>query len=156
MVRDPVLLFLAGLVFLLVPAAIALVVLYDERQEQQSAPGLPPLPSEAVLLEHLRTFDTALVTPRLAQIYQARPMPRSGLLAVYGVYEQELLVYRLALARPDSTCSTCGDSGGRLVGVFLSPAEVRLQGLVSLAGEKIEKDTFDPASLLAQLQEVLP
>lgn len=83
-------------------------------------------------------------------------MPRSGLLAVYEVYTQGLLVYRLALVRTDSTCSTCGDPGGRLVGMFLSPTEVRLQGLVSLAGEEIEKEPFDPAPLLAQLQGVLP
>jgi hypothetical protein len=154
--REPALFLLAGLTLLLVPAAIALVVLYDERQGQQGVPALPPLPSEAALLAHIHAFDTALVTPRLAQIYQARPMLRSGLLAVYGIYDQEQLVHRLALVRTDSTCSTCGDPGGRLLGVFLSPTEVRMQGLVSLAGEKVEKDAFDPALMLTQLQGILP
>ena len=137
----------SGLILLLIPAIIMLIGLYEKSLNPE--PSLPSIPPKEVLLLHLAAFDSTASTFHLKEVYQATPLPRSGVLSAYSVLtDDEALAYRLLIIRHDIACATCRDL---LIGILIEPREDRVAAILSLESWELADDPFDPTAFFAQL-----
>ena len=139
----------SGLILLLVPTIIMLIGLYEKALSPQAPIAPVPPPPNEVVLHSLSKFDPTSSTFRLKEVYQAVPVPRSGVLSAYKVLKgHETLAYRLVLVRHDIACATCRDL---LVGILLAPGEDRVEAVLPLVPWELADGRFDPTPFFSQL-----
>ena len=145
--KHPLYWIYSGLILLLIPAIIILIGLYEKSLSPQSP--LPPIPPKEVVLHHLATFDSTASALHLKEVYQAVPVPRSGVLSAYRVVtDDEALAYKLVVVRHDIACPTCRDL---LVGILIEPREDRVVDILPLASWELADGPFAPTAFFAQL-----
>ena len=145
--KHPLYWIYSGLILLSIPVLIMLVGLYEKSLSPQ--PALPPVPPQEVVLRHLAAFDSTASALHLKEVYQAVPAPRSGVLSAYRVLmDDEMLAYRLVIARHDIACATCRDL---LVGLLIEPIQDRVAAVWSLESWELAEGRFDPTAFFAQL-----
>ena len=145
-IRKPAVLISCGLILGLTGGVAFLLHLYSEASARRFDPALP---SATQLLAATRQFDPSLASPDLQLIHQARPQPRSGLLRLYRVSDNDRPVYDLALVRHDIACGTCRDL---LAAVYLTASTREIAGVAPLEAWEKESGSFDPEAFLAQLE----
>ena len=141
--RIPILLgTILGILLLL---AVGLLMLYNKRA--MPVPGLPEIPSEQDIALRLEAFNTAWTDIKMQEVFAARPEPRSGVLIVYSVHNNEQKMFYLAAVRHDISCTTCRDL---LLGVLLDPNTNKILGMLPLSPWELETGTYDPTVFLSQ------
>ena len=145
--KHPLYWIYSGLILLLIPAIILLMGLYEKSLSPESP--LPSIPPEEVMLLRLAEFDSTASALHLTEVYQAVPVPRSGVLSAYRVLTaDEALAYKLVVVRHDIACATCRDL---LVGILIGPKEDRVAGVLPLESWELADGPFDPTAFFAQL-----
>ena len=124
--RKPAVLISCGLILGLTGGVAVLLHLYSRASSRHFDPALLALPSTTQLLASIRQFDPSLASPDLQLIHEARPQPRSGLLRLYRVSDNDRPVYTLALVRHDIACGTCRDL---LAAVYLDASTKEIAGV---------------------------
>ena len=145
--KHPLYWIYSGLILLSIPTIIMLMGLYEKSLSPESP--LPSIPPKEVVLHRLAAFDSTASALHLKEVYQAGPVPRSGVLSAYRVLtDDEVLAYRLVVVRHDIACATCRDLQ---VGILLAPREDRVAGVLPLASWELADGRFDPTAFFAQL-----
>ena len=85
--------------------AVSLLALYQQRSTRHL--DLPEHPAKRVIVTKIFATVPTWKDVGLQDIYFAHPEPRSGVLAVYSVYDMKLLAGKLAVVRHDIVCTTC-------------------------------------------------
>ena len=143
--RIPILLgALLGIVLLL---AVGLLMLYQKRA--MPVAGLPEVPSKQEIASRLEAFNAAWTDIKIQEIFVVRPEPRSGVLVVYSVHNNEKEMCYLAAVRHDISCTTCRDL---LLGVLLDPNTNKILGMLPLSPWELETGTYDPTVFLSQFK----
>ena len=143
--RIPILLgALLGIVLLL---AVGLLMLYQKRA--MPVAGLPEVPSKQEIASRLEVFNVAYKDIKIQEIFAARPEPRSGVLVVYSVHNNEQKTFYLAAVRHDISCTTCRDL---LLGVLFDPNTNKILGILPLLPWELETGTYDPTVFLSQFK----
>ena len=143
--RIPILLgALLGIVLLL---AVGLLMLYQKRA--MPVAGLPEVPSKQEIASRLEVFNAAYKDIKIQEIFAARPEPRSGVLVVYSVHNNEQKTFYLAAVRHDISCTTCRDL---LLGVLFDPNTNKILGILPLLPWELETGTYDPTVFLSQFK----
>ena len=141
--RIPILLgTILGILLLL---AVGLLMLYNKRA--MPVAGLPEVPSKQEISSRLEAFNAAWTDVKMQEIFVARPEPRSGVLVVYSVHNNEQKMFYLAAVRHDISCTTCRDL---LLGVLFGPNTNKILGILPLASWELETGTYDPTVFLSQ------
>ena len=143
--RIPILLgALLGIVLLL---AVGLLMLYQKRA--MPVAGLPEVPSKQEIASRLEAFNAAWTDIKIQEIFVVRPEPRSGVLVVYSVHNNEQKTFYLAAVRHDISCTTCRDL---LLGVLFDPNTNKILGILPLLPWELETGTYDPTVFLSQFK----
>ncbi len=127
--------------------AVSLLVLYQQRSTRHL--DLPELPTKRVIVAKIFAAVPAWKDVGLQDIYFAHPEPRSGVLAVYSVYDMKQLVGKLAVVRHDIACTTCKDL---LLGILFDPVTHRVLRIFPLESWELETGVYDPTSFLDQFR----
>lgn len=135
---------LLGILLLL---AVGLLMLYQKRI--MPVAGLPEIPSKQDIESHLEAFNAAWTDVKMQEVFAARPEPRSGVLAVYSVHNNEQKMFYLAAVRHDISCTTCRDL---LLGVLFAPNTNKILGILPLSPWELETGTYDPTVFLSQFK----
>ena len=144
--RIPIL--LSALLGTLLLLAVGLLMLYNKRA--MPVAGLPEVPSKQNIASHLEALNAAWTDVKIQEIFVARPEPRSGVLVVYSVHNNnEQKTFYLAAVRHDISCTTCRDL---LLGVLLDPNTNKILGILPLASWELETGTYDPTVFLSQFK----
>ena len=141
--RIPIL--LGALLGILLLLAVGLLMLYNKRA--MPVAGLPEVPSKQDIASRLEVFNTAWTDIKMQEVFAARPEPRSGVLAVYSVHNNEQKMFYLAAVRHDISCTTCRDL---LLGVLFGPNTNKILGMLPLSPWELETGTYDPTVFLSQ------
>ncbi|MCE2441187.1 MAG: FMN-binding protein [Candidatus Latescibacteria bacterium] len=136
---------LAVLIVILALVAASLIFVYHTNGT--STEGLPASPKRKALVSHISAFRSEWKDIEIRDFFEARPEPRSGVLAVHSVYNGDKLVGRLATVRHDIICSTCSDL---LLGVLYDPASYRILEVLPLEPWHLEAGAYDPEHFLRQ------
>ena len=145
--KHPLYWIYSGLILLLIPAIIMLIGVYEKGLSLESP--LPSIPPKEIMLLRLAEFDSTASALHLKEVYQATPAPRSGVLSAYRVLtDDEVLAYRLVVARHDIACASCLDL---LVGILIEPKGDRVAAVFPLESWELADGRFDPTDFFAQL-----
>ena len=147
--KRPVVWITCGLILGLSGGVAVLLHLYSQASARHFDQAFPTLPSATQLLATTRQFDPSLASIDLQLIHKTRPLPRSGLLLLYRVLEEDRPIYDLAVVRHDIACGTCRDL---LAAVFLTASTREIAGVAPLEAWEKESGSFDPDAFLAQLK----
>ena len=143
--RIPILLgALFGILLLL---AVGLLMLYNKRA--MPVTGLPEIPPKQAIALRLEVFNAAYKDVKLQEVFVARPEPRSGVLAVYSIHQNEQKMFYLAAVRHDISCTTCRDL---LLGVLFDPSKNKILGMLPLSSWELATGTYDPTVFLLQFK----
>ncbi|MYD59824.1 MAG: hypothetical protein F4W91_02165 [Gemmatimonadetes bacterium] len=143
--RIPIL--LGALLGILLLLAVGLLILYQKRT--MPVAGLPEVPSKQEIALRLEAFNAAYKDIKMQEVFVARPEPRSGVLAVYSVHNNEQRTFYLAAVRHDISCTTCRDL---LLGVLFDLNTNKILGILPLASWELETGTYDPTVFLSQFK----
>ena len=141
--RIPIL--LGALLGILLLLAAGLLMLYNKRA--MPVAGLPEAPLKQDIASHLEAFNAAWTDIKIQEVFAARPEPRSGVLAVYSVHNNEQETFYFAAVRHDISCTTCRDL---LLGVLFAPNTKKIFGILPLSPWELETGTYDPTVFLSQ------
>lgn len=143
--RIPIL--LGTLLGILLLFALGLLMLYNKRA--MPVAGLPEVPSIQEIASRLEAFNAVYKDIQMQEAFVARPEPRSGVLAVYSVHNNEQRTFYLAAMRHDISCTTCRDL---LLGVLFDPSTDKILGILPLSPWELETGTYDPTVFLSQFK----
>ncbi len=143
--RIPIL--LGALLGILLLLAVGLLMLYNKRAIPVA--GLPEIPSKPEIASRLEAFNAAYKDVKIQEVFVARPEPRSGVLVVYSVYNNEQEMFYLAAVRHDISCTTCRDL---LLGVLFDPNTNKILGIFPISPWELETGTYDPTVFLSQFK----
>ncbi|MCY3684178.1 MAG: FMN-binding protein [Gemmatimonadetes bacterium] len=143
--RIPIL--LGALLGILLLLAAGLLMLYNKRA--MPVAGLPEVPSKQDIASRLEAFNAAWTDVKMQEIFVARPEPRSGVLVVYSIHNNEQKTFYLAAVRHDISCTTCRDL---LLGVLLDPNTNKILGILPLSPWELETGNYDPTVFLSQFK----
>ena len=143
--RIPIL--FGALLGILLLLATGLLILYQKRT--MPVAGLPEVPSKQEIASRLEAFNAAYKDIKMQEVFVARPEPRSGVLAVYSIHNNEQKLCDLAAVRHDISCTTCKDL---LLGVLTDPNTNKILGILPLAPWELETGTYDPTVFLSQFK----
>lgn len=136
---------LAVLIGTLALVAVTLIVVYQTNGT--STEGLPDPPTRKALISHISALRPEWKDIEIRVFFDARPEPRSGVLAAYSVSNGDKPVGRLAIVRHDIICSTCTDL---LLGVLIDPANYKIMEILPLEPWHLEAGRYDPTKFLGQ------
>ncbi len=143
--RIPIL--LGALLGILLLLAVGLLMLYQKRA--MPVAGLPEVPSKQEIVSRLEPFNVAYKDVKMQEIFLARPEPRSGVLVVYSLHNNEQKMFYLAAVRHDISCTTCRDL---LLGVLFYPNTKKILGMLPLSPWELETGPYDPTVFLSQFK----
>ena len=132
---------------ILVLLAISLLALYQQRSTRHL--DLPELPAKRAIVAKIFATVPTWQDVKLQDIYLAHPEPRSGVLAVYSVYDTKQLAGKLAIVRHDIACTTCKDL---LLGILFDPVKHRVLRIFPLESWELETGVYDPTTFLDQFR----
>ena len=141
--RIPIL--LGALLGILLLLAVGLLMLYQKHA--MPVAGLPEVPSNQEIVSRLEAFNAAYKDVKMQEIFAARPEPRSGVLVVYSLHNNEQKMFYLAAVRHDISCTTCRDL---LLGVLFDSSTKKILGILPLSPWELETGTYDPTIFLSQ------
>lgn len=143
--RIPIL--LGALLGILLLLAVGLLMLYQKRV--MPVAGLPEIPSKQDIASHLKAFNATWTEVKMQEIFTAQPEPRSGVLVVYSIHNNEQEMFYLAAVRHDISCTTCRDL---LLGVLFDPKTNNILEMLPLSPWELETGTYDPTVFLSQFK----
>ena len=127
--------------------AVSLIVLYQQRSMRHL--DLPELPAKRAIVTKIFVAVPTWKDVELQDLYFAHPEPRSGVLAVYSVYDTKQLAGKLAVVRHDIACTTCKDL---LLGILFDPVKHRVLRIFPLESWELETGVYDPTTFLDQFK----
>ena len=143
--RIPIL--FGALLGILLLLAAGLLILYQKRT--MPVAELPEVPSKQDIASRLEAFNATYKDIKMQEVFVARPEPRSGVLAVYSIHNNEQEKSYLAAVRHDISCTTCRDL---LLGVLFDPNTNKILGMLPLSPWELETGTYDPTVFLSQFK----
>ena len=143
--RIPIL--FGALLGILLLLAAGLLILYQKRT--MPVAGLPEVPSKQDIASRLEAFNAAYKDIKMQEVFVTRPEPRSGVLAVYSIHNNEQEQSYLAAVRHDISCTTCRDL---LLGVLFDLNTNKILGILPLSSWELEVGTYDPRVFLSQFK----
>ena len=127
--------------------AVSLLALYQQHSTRHL--DLPELPAKRAIVAKIFATMPTWQYVELQDLYFAHPEPRSGVLAVYSVYDMKQLVGKLAAVRHDIVCTTCKDL---LLGILFDPVKHRVLRIFPFESWELETGVYDPTIFLDQFR----
>lgn len=147
---DPLIHVWIGIFIILIPITFIFIHKSNDvyAQDRYANSDLPPIPNEDNLLELINRKRPNISQIKIEKLYQAKPIPRSGLVCYYKINSQDTLYSNLAVLRHDISCSTCND----LLVCVIIDTKGGIEDVIPIEPWEIENKPLDPLLLLSQLR----